>query len=277
MIADRNIDTLIHIMARLRTPETGCAWDLAQTFDTIAPFTVEEAYEVVDAIERKDLLDLRDELGDLLLQVVFHAQMAHERGIFDFGDVVAAICAKLVRRHPHVFGDARDLSPDEVKMLWDTIKAQEKAARAAERGDGSEATPRSALDKVPAGLPPLSRALRLQADAAKVGFDWPELAPVLAKISEELAEVEEAVRRSASAAEKTEEIGDLLFAVVNLARHAGVDPDEAMRAANAKFNRRFRAVEAGLAADGRTPEQSTLAEMDKHWDAVKRAEREPQL
>ena len=183
------------------------------------------------------------------------------------------ICAKLVRRHPHVFGDARDLSPDEVKTLWDAIKGREKAARAAERGVASEPALRSALDKVPAGLPPLSRALRLQADAAKVGFDWPELAPVLDKISEETAEVEDAIRRSASAVEKTEEIGDLLFAAVNLARHAGVDPDEAMRSANAKFARRFRAVEAGLAADGRTPEQSTLAEMDAHWDAVKRAER----
>jgi ATP diphosphatase len=274
MIADRNIDMLLDIMARLRTPEIGCAWDLAQTFQTIAPFAVEEAYEVVDAIERNDLLDLRDELGDLLLQVVFHARMAQERGVFDFGDVVTAICAKLVRRHPHVFGDARDLSPDEVKTLWDAIKRQEKAARAAERGVGSEPAPHSALDKVPAGLPPLSRALRLQTDAAKVGFDWPELAPVIDKISEETAEVEDAIRRSASALEKTEEIGDLLFAAVNLARHAGVDPDEAMRSANAKFARRFRAVEAGLAAEGRTPQQSTLAEMDAHWDAVKRAERQ---
>ena len=272
MKADRNIDSLIGIMARLRTPDGGCAWDLAQTFETIAPYTIEEAYEVADAIERGDLLDLRDELGDLLLQVVFHAQMAQERGAFDFGDVVASICAKLVRRHPHIFGDARDLSPEAVKALWDSIKAQEKAARAAERG-GAAPEETSILDKVPAGLPPLSRALRLQARAAEVGFDWPDPAPVVAKIREETDEIEEALQRSASASEKSEEIGDLLFSVVNLARHAGVDPDQAMQAANAKFARRFRAVEAATAAAGKTLASSDLAEMDAHWDAAKRAER----
>ena len=271
--ADRTIETLIAIMARLRTPETGCAWDLAQNFETIAPYTIEEAYEVADAVERNDLLDLRDELGDLLLQVVFHARMAEEQRAFDFGDVVEAISAKLLRRHPHVFGNAQDLSPDEVKALWDTIKAQEKAARAAERGTGDAAAKTSVLDKAPAGLPPLSRALRLQARAAEVGFDWPDLGPVVAKVREEIDEVEEALRRPAPVADKAEEIGDLLFAVVNLARHAGVDPDKAMHAANLKFSRRFRAVEEALAAAGKTPAMSDLAEMDALWDAAKAAER----
>lgn len=272
MKPDRTIETLIAIMARLRTPETGCAWDLAQNFETIAPYTIEEAYEVADAIERDDLLDLRDELGDLLLQVVFHARMAQEQEAFDFGDVVEAISAKLLRRHPHIFGDAQNLSPDEVKALWDTIKAQEKAIRAAERGSGATARA-SVLDKAPAGLPPLLRALRLQACAATVGFDWPDIGPVVAKVREETNEVEEALRRPAPVTETAEEIGDLLFAVVNLARHAGVDPDKAMHAANLKFARRFRAVEDSLAAAGKTPATSDLAEMDAHWDAAKMAER----
>ena len=270
---DRSIDRLIEIMAQLRTPETGCAWDLAQTFASVAPYTIEEAYEVIDAIAREDFHDLRDELGDLLLQVVFQSRIAQEQGAFDFGDVVAAINAKLVRRHPHIFGDAAASNPGEVKTLWDQIKAQEKAARRLERSSQAAPAP-SALDDAPAGLPPLSRAARLQRSAATVGFDWPEVTPVIAKVREELAEIEALLAEPNSPTDaKSEEIGDLLFAVVNLARHLGVEPNAAMTAANLKFTRRFRAVEARLAADGRTPTHVSLAQMDAHWDAVKRAER----
>lgn len=268
---DRSIDRLIEIMDRLRTPGTGCAWDLAQSFETIAPYTIEEAYEVTDAIARGDRYDLRDELGDLLLQVVFHAQMAREEGTFDFGDVVAAINAKLVRRHPHVFGEANNLKPHEVKALWDSIKAQEKAAR-----DAARVTPDapSALDNVPAGLPPLARAARLQKSAAEVGFDWPDIRPVIAKVREELEEIEALLSApEASADARSDEVGDLLFSVVNLARHLGVAPDPAMTAANMKFARRFRSVEAALAARESTPSRSSLEEMDQLWDAVKRAEK----
>ncbi len=268
---DRSIDRLIEIMAQLRTPTTGCAWDLAQTFATTTPYTIEEAYEVADAVARNDLPDLRDELGDLLLQVVFHARMAQEQEAFDFGDVVASINAKLVRRHPHIFGDTRDLKANEVKALWDTIKAQEKAARAAERGP--QATT-SALDDTPAGLPPLGRAAQLQKTAAAVGFDWPDVTPVIAKVREELDEIEGLLADpKASVEARSEEIGDLLFAVVNLARHLGVAPDAAITAANQKFARRFRGVEAILAARGYKPSQSTLAEMDAAWDDVKRTEK----
>lgn len=273
---DRDIRRLIEIMARLRTPGDGCAWDLAQTFATIAPCAIEEAYEVADAIARGDLLDLRDELGDLLLQVVFHARMAEEQGVFDFGDVVLSITAKLIRRHPHIFADARDLTPDEVKSLWNEIKAREKAARVAERGQDGQMRPASVLDQVPAGLPPLARALKLQDSAATLGFDWPHVAPVLAKVREEVDEIEEALGdANATARERSDEIGDLLFAVVNLARHAGVDPDRAMHEANAKFTRRFASVEAGLAAAGTTNQRATLAEMDRLWDAAKAAEPKP--
>ena len=255
----RDIGALLALMAALRTPKTGCPWDLEQSFATIAPYTIEEAYEVADAIERGDLKGLKDELGDLLLQVVFHARMAEEAGKFDFADVVQAITEKLVRRHPHVFGEARDLDPDEVKVLWSKIKADER------RAEGE----RQALDGVPLALPGLARALKLQDKAAKVGFDWEKKSDVEAKVAEELAELAGA----ADAAAAHEEIGDLLFALVNLARWLDVDPEGALRAANAKFERRFRAIEDALKTRGKTPAQSSLAEMDTLWDEAKKKER----
>jgi ATP diphosphatase len=264
-----DIARLIEIMAALRTPGSGCPWDLEQDFSTIAPYTIEEAYEVADAIQRADLDDLRDELGDLLLQVVFHARMAEEAGRFAFGDVVQAITEKLVRRHPHVFGDARDLSPEAVKQLWDRIKAQEKAARAARRGGDDAGT--GALAGVPATLPALTRALKLQQKAGKVGFDWNDPHAVLAKIREEADEIAAALA-SGDRAGAAEETGDLLFAVVNLARHLDADPEAALRATNRKFERRFAFIEAALAARGRTPEQSSLDEMDGLWNAAKAVE-----
>ncbi|HEY0439251.1 MAG TPA: nucleoside triphosphate pyrophosphohydrolase [Xanthobacteraceae bacterium] len=268
MRADRDIDSLLEIMVALRTPGSGCPWDLQQDFASIAPYTIEEAYEVADAIARGDLSDLRDELGDLLLQVVFHARMAEEAGAFDFGGVVQAITEKLIRRHPHVFGDLKGASADEVAGLWQRIKAEEKAERAAQ---GRAPAHSGVLADVPAGLPALARALKLQEKASTVGFDWGEPGPVLAKIAEEAEELR------TSAAEKPEEVpeelGDLLFAVVNLARHYKVDPESALRSTNAKFERRFAAIEAALAAEGRTPGQSTLAEMDALWDEAKRRER----
>jgi nucleoside triphosphate diphosphatase len=265
-----DIVRLIEIMAALRTPGTGCPWDLEQDFATIAPYTIEEAYEVADAIGRGDFDDLRDELGDLLLQVVFHARMAEEEGLFAFDDVVQAITEKLVRRHPHVFGDARDMSPDAVKQLWDRIKTQEKAARAARRGDDARG---GALAGVPATLPALTRALKLQQKAGKVGFDWNDPHAVLAKIREEADEISAALAsgdRTGAAAET----GDLLFAVVNLARHLEADPEAALRATNAKFERRFAFIEDALAARGKTPEQSSLEEMDGLWNAAKAGEGE---
>jgi nucleoside triphosphate diphosphatase len=262
-----DIARLIEIMAALRTPGTGCPWDLEQDFSTIAPYTIEEAYEVVDAISRGDLDDLRDELGDLLLQVVFHARMAEEAGRFGFGDVVQAITEKLVRRHPHVFGDARDLLPEAVKRLWDEIKAEEKRARAARRGL-SDVGRAGALDGVPVALPALTRALKLQDKAGKVGFDWNDPLAVLAKIREEADEISAALAagdRVGAAAET----GDLLFAAVNLARHLDADPEAALRATNAKFERRFAFIEDALTARGKAPAQSTLQEMDALWDAAK--------
>ncbi|TDR94291.1 nucleoside triphosphate pyrophosphohydrolase [Enterovirga rhinocerotis] len=270
----REIDVLLRIMAALRTPRTGCPWDLDQTFETIAPYTIEEAYEVADAIERGDLEDLRDELGDLLLQVVFHARMAEERGAFDFGGVVAAITAKLIRRHPHVFGDTRDLTPDEVKQLWDRIKQAEKAERRkrlAARGEAPDA-PASILDGVTRALPALTRAEKLTRRAAGVGFTWPDAVSVIDKIEEELAELREAVL-AARPDEMAEELGDLIFTVANLGRQLDIDPEAALAATNAKFERRFRSVEAALARDGRTPATSDLSEMDRLWDDAKRAEK----
>jgi ATP diphosphatase len=270
MTPSRDISRLIEIMAALRTPVTGCPWDLEQSFETIAPFTIEEAYEVADAIARGDLIDLRDELGDLLLQVVYHARLAEERGAFRFEDVVEAITRKLIRRHPHVFGDARHLPPDEVEALWETIKAEERAERAAARGGQVEAA--SILDGAPAALPGLTRAVKLQQKAARVGFDWDDVALVVGKVREEADEVAEAVASGDKDAVE-DEIGDLLCAVANLARHAGVDPEAAIRRSNAKFERRFRAIEAALAAQGRTPADSDLAEMDALWNEAKAAER----
>lgn len=271
MNPSRDIDVLLAIMAALRDPKTGCAWDHKQTFETIAPYTIEEAFEVAEAIARRDLDDLRDELGDLLLQVVFHARMAQEIGAFGFGDVVWAITDKLVRRHPHVFGkDAGRRSPAEVAGLWESIKAQEKKARALRRGENAQRAA-SVLAGVPAGLPALPRALKLQEKAAAVGFDWGEPGPVVAKIREEADEIAQAAA-TGNHEEVAGEVGDLLFAVINLARHLGVDPESALRGTNAKFERRFGAVERALAQDGKTPREATLAEMDALWNAAKRDE-----
>ena len=277
MSPSREVGDLLALMARLRAPGTGCPWDLAQTFETIAPYTVEEAYEVADAIQRGDLLDLRDELGDLLLQVVFHARIAEERGAFAFPDVVEAISAKLIRRHPHVFGSAGAATPDEVRATWETIKAEERVARrealgAAEKGAEREAA--SLLAGVATALPALARAVKLQGRAAAVGFDWPDARPVLAKVREEADEVEAALA-SGIGADVAEEIGDLLFAVVNLARHAGVDPEASLAAANRKFTRRFGHIERALGADGRSIENATLDEMESLWTDAKTAERWP--
>jgi MazG family protein len=257
---------LLAIMAQLRAPESGCPWDLEQTFATIAPYTVEEAYEVADAIERGDLSDLRDELGDLLLQVVFHARMAEEAGAFDFAAVAEAINDKMIRRHPHVFGEVRHRDAAEQTEAWEAIKAQERAAKA-----GAE--PASLLDDVPVGLPALTRAVKLSKRAARVGFVWPSAAEVLAKLHEEVAELEAEV--AAGDIEKArQELGDVLFVCANLARELDVDPESALRTTNAKFVRRFRFIEATLAARGSSPEDSNLEEMDALWEAAKAAERE---
>ncbi len=280
MRPSRDIARLIEIMAALRTPGTGCPWDLEQSFATIAPYTVEEAYEVADAIARGDRIDLKDELGDLLLQVVFHARLAEEEGSFAFGDVVEAITTKMIRRHPHVFpsdafGDIAAMSPAEVKGLWHRIKAAEKAEKQAARlaaGMAAPAQPASVLDGVPHVLPALTRAWKLQAKAAAVGFDWNDPAKVLDKAREETDEVAEALARGYRA-DIIEEIGDLLFVVANLARHVGADPESALAAANAKFERRFHAVEAGLARAGKTPAEATLDEMEAHWQAARLADK----
>jgi ATP diphosphatase len=247
---------LVAIMARLRDRETGCPWDIEQDFDSIAPYTIEEGYEVADAIARKDMAGLRDELGDLLFQVVYHARMAEEQGAFAFGDVARAIADKMVRRHPHVFGaESRDKSADQQTLDWERLKA-------AERG------PAGALDGVAVGLPALTRAVKLQNRAARVGFDWPDAGAVLAKIAEETAELVEA-RDAGDEGRVREEYGDLMFVMANLARHLRVDPEAALRDASAKFTRRFEAIEAALAAEGRRPADSILAEMDALWDAAK--------
>ncbi|EIM29754.1 nucleoside triphosphate pyrophosphohydrolase [Microvirga lotononidis] len=272
-----DITRLIEIMAALRTPGTGCPWDLEQDFASIAPYTLEEAYEVVDAIERGDLADLRDELGDLLLQVVFHARMAEEQGAFAFHDVVEAITRKLIRRHPHVFGDIKDLSTEQVKHLWDTIKAEERAERREARetmGHMPEPHEAGFLGGIPTALPALTRAQKLTAKAAKVGFDWPEAAQVIDKIHEELEEVKEA--SSSGQPDRIEdEIGDLLFSVTNLARHFGIDPERALRRTNAKFERRFKSVEKVLGERNRSLDEASLEEMEELWVAAKLAEREP--
>lgn len=271
MTPSREMSRLIEIMAALRTPGSGCPWDLEQSFASIAPYTIEEAFEVAEAIARRDMEDIRDELGDLLLQVVFHARMAEEQRAFDFGDVVQTICEKLIRRHPHVFGDAGRLPTEEVNRLWERIKADEKAARAARRGaDGPVAG--GVLDGVPAALPALARALKLQAKAAAVGFDWGAVGPVLAKIREEAEEVA-AAAAGGDREQIASEVGDLLFAVVNLARHLGAEPEAALRATNAKFEGRFAAIERALAAQGRAPAEASLTEMDALWEAAKAAER----
>lgn len=250
---------LLEIMRRLRDPETGCPWDIEQSFATIAPYTIEEAYEVADSIEREAWDELKGELGDLLFQSVFHAQMAEEAGLFDFNDVADTMSDKMVARHPHVFGsESRDKSAEQQTKDWETIKAAERADRA-EQGT---------LDGVAIGLPALLRAVKLQKRAARVGFDWPSTDEVLDKIQEEAAELVDA-RDNLSHDELTEEFGDLLFVMANLARHLGIEPESALRAANAKFVRRFEGVEAKLSERGKRPEQSDLAEMDALWDQVK--------
>jgi ATP diphosphatase len=322
--AKKTISDLIAVMAALRTPVTGCPWDLEQSYATIAPYTIEEAYEVADAIERGDRVDLAEELGDLLLQVVYHARLAEEEGAFAFADVADGITRKMVRRHPHVFGDAKARSAGMAKGMWETIKAEEKAETARRKAAATAASPPSEADRgaspvdahasgvladVPRALPALTRAIKLQEKAARVGFDWPSLGPVFDKMREELAELEAAASgrlggREADAAIQPgaassrlparesdaaiqpgaasgrlpagesdaaiqEEFGDLLFVMANVARHLKLDPEEALRRANAKFTRRFAYVEARLAAQQRSPEQSTLAEMDALWDEVR--------
>src|SRR5574337_1200974 len=262
----RGIDALLAVMARLRDPEHGCPWDIAQTFETVAPYTIEEAYETADAIDRKDYTALKDELGDLLLQVVFHARMAKEQGLFDFGDVVAAISDKLVRRHPHVFGDARYANAGEQSRGWDEIKRAERAAR------GESDT--SALAGIARGLPEWKRALKLCDRAATVGFDWPGPEPVLDKLDEEIGEGRAEFAAGAAHGRLLDEIGDVAFVLVNLARHAGVDFSQALRHANAKFERRFRRMEQLAAEAGGGLTGKSLAEQDALWDQAKRDERD---
>ncbi len=274
----RDIRDLIDIMAALRTPGTGCPWDLEQSFATIAPYTIEEAAEVADAIARNDMADLRDELGDLLLQVVYHARMAEEQSLFAFEDVVEAITAKMIRRHPHVFGTPEERAAGAAPGFWARIKSAEREAKAAERKalGAAERAPESLLDGVPAALPALCRAVKLQDKAASVGFDWPNLAPVFAKVREEIDELESAARAgelTADRAHQAEELGDLLFVVANVARHLSLDPEAALRGANEKFRRRFSYIEARLAEADRSPAQSTLEEMDQLWDEAKLLER----
>ena len=260
---DAGIERLLEIMRRLRNPETGCPWDIEQTFDTIAPYTIEEAYEVADAIERKDWPELEGELGDLLLQTIYHTAMGEEDGTFSFQSVVRAISNKMVARHPHVFGEeSRNKSAEQQTRDWEAIKAAERAGK--KQG--------GALDGVAVGLPALLRAYKLQNRAARVGFDWPSTEQVINKIQEEAAELAEA-RDELTHAEMTEEFGDLMFVMANLARHLNIEPEAALRAANAKFTRRFEGVEAKLKDLGKTPDQSDLAEMDMLWDAVKADER----
>lgn len=258
-----NIDRLLDIMARLRAPEDGCPWDVEQTFETIAPYTIEEAYEVADAIDRQDMASLRDELGDLLLQVVFHARMAEETQYFDFGDVVEGICEKMIQRHPHVFGDLKVASADAQTENWETIKAAERKHSNTHEID------------VAIGLPALMRSAKIGKRAAGMGFDWPETQGVLDKMQEELDELKEAAQSSASDRQNhvAEEMGDFLFASANLARHLRVDPEEALRRANLKFQRRFKAMEAEVVARGKTVETASLSELEDAWGTAKLKER----
>jgi MazG family protein len=261
------IEKLIAIMARLRDPENGCPWDKLQNFSTIAPYTIEESYEVADAIERDDRPSLKDELGDLLFQVVFHAQMAREESSFDFNDVVDAICEKMLRRHPHVFGEGDVRSEQEQTKAWEEQKAAERAA------SGRNTAASSALDGVALPLPALMRAEKLQNRAARVGFDWPKTEPVFAKIDEEILEIHEVITNGGDPNDLEDEVGDLLFACVNLARHLSVDPEVALRRGNAKFERRFRQIEANLSAAGKSSEECSLEELEDQWQAVKGTER----
>ncbi len=258
MQPSRDIACLLEIMARLRTPETGCPWDLKQNFATIAPFTIEEAYEVADAIARGDMDGLKDELGDLLLQVVFHARMAEEASHFAFEDVVEAITAKLIRRHPHVFGAARGLSPDDVKALWEKIKAEERRENSSRKNAEADA---SLLAGVPSAMPALTRAEKIQKRAAQAGFDWPDVGGVLDKIVEEIDEL----KAADTPEHQREEFGDLLFALVNYARRAQIDPEAALRDATAKFERRFRGVETRVSRTGKAVAETPLDELEHFW------------
>ena len=274
MTPSRDIERLVEIMARLRDPDSGCPWDIEQTHETIVPYTIEETYEVVDAIERGDMVDLREELGDFVLQAVYHAQLAAERDDFDFGDVIQSITTKMIRRHPHVFGDEAARTAGQAKGAWDRIKAEEKAERrAARRAAGLPDDPSGHLDAVPNALPAVAEAHELQRRAAKVGFDWPETPPVIDKVAEELDEVRGALDGDGS--NVADEIGDLLFAAINLARHAGINPESALRATNRKFRRRFAKVEAGVAGDGVRLADADLDAMERHWNAAKRDEDTP--
>lgn len=264
-MSERPVDRLLAVMARLRDPEAGCPWDVEQTFETIAPYTIEEAYEVADAIARGDPEALADELGDLLLQVVYHAQMAKERGLFDFDEVARRIVDKMVRRHPHVFGDDRVETAAEQRRRWEETKAAERAAR-------GEAEDRSALAGVPVGLPALTRAVKLQERAARVGFDWPDPAQILDKLGEETAELREAMA-SGVHERASDEIGDLLFTVANLARRLGIDPEHALRATNTKFERRFREMERKAAAAGRGLAELAPDALEALWSEAKAGER----
>ena len=269
----KTLADLVSVMAALRTPVTGCPWDLEQTFATIAPYTIEEAYEVADAIERGNRADLKEELGDLLLQVVYHSRLAQEEGSFALPEVIDGIARKMIRRHPHVFGDEAARSAGAAKGFWETAKAAERSAKGKAEGE----VPASVLADVPVAMPALTRAVKLQGKAAKVGFDWPDMGAVFEKIEEEVAELKAEIASPMSApnrqAKIAAEFGDMLFVMANLARHLGVEPEDALRGTNAKFTRRFASIEAKLAADGRTPGQSTLAEMDRLWDEAKAEER----
>ena len=268
------IADLLNVMAALRTPGSGCPWDLAQTFRSVAPYTIEEAFEVADAIERGDMADLKEELGDLLLQVVYHAQMAREVDAFDFADVADGIARKMVRRHPHVFGTAEERAAGAEPGFWERIKSEERTEKAHARlAQGLPQEPeRSMLDGVPVALPALTRAVKLQDKAARVGFDWPSLAPVLAKMREELAELEDAV--AAGRPDGIEdEFGDLLFVLANVARHLEIDPEASLRRTNEKFTRRFRRVETLLEESGKAAGDASLEEMDALWDIAKAEER----
>jgi ATP diphosphatase len=266
--APATVDDLLAIMARLRDPGGGCPWDLEQDFRSILPYTLEEAYEVAEAIERDDMAELRDELGDLLFQVVFHARMAEERGSFGFADVAAGICAKMLRRHPHVFGNADPSDAAELRANWE----REKAAERARKGGVGTAGGASILAGVAQALPALVRAEKLQRRAARVGFDWDSVDGVLAKVEEELEECREVLAGEEEPSRRVHEVGDLLFSCVNLARHLGVDAEQALRAANHRFERRFAAVEGGLAAEGKAPGAEVREDMERLWEGAKAAE-----
>ncbi|MGV1904956.1 nucleoside triphosphate pyrophosphohydrolase [Agrobacterium cavarae] len=275
MEASTDISRLIEIMAALRAPETGCPWDIVQTFETIKPYTIEEAYEVADAIERNDMDDLCEELGDLLLQVVFHSRIAEEMGAFSFGDVVHAVTSKMIRRHPHVFAVSDADTPESVKLQWDQIKATEKRERLERRASrGVSEDPKAGfLGSIQRSQPALTEALKLQEQAARVGFDWSAAEPILDKIEEEIGELRQALAEGRSES-ISDELGDLIFAMVNIGRHVKVDAENALRGTNTKFRRRFRHIETSLAASGETLEAASLERMEELWQAAKAIERQ---